>query len=464
MLPTPADSSPRKRPAPWLLAVLVAALLAAGLAVIVLRDDEDATGEVGAGSSLTTTTTDAPADPSTSAPPTTATTAPVGSDVPPAQRRLFDELMAQTAAIRGLPWKSPLNLRLVSRSELARRLVEVNKRDTNPTQLAAEEATLKLLGFIPPNLDYADLIDRLLAGAVLGFYDPKTRELFVGAGEELDGATKATIVHEMVHALTDQHFNYGPALLALDEADKTEEVAAYSALLEGDARFTETLWMDKHLDPLEALGALLGGGSTEGVNALLQAPEYIQKALYFPYTDGLEFVEGLHGAGGYAAVNAAYRKPPTSTEHILHPATYSAGQGSPSPALPDVAAATGCRNVRTGALGVFDMEALLDQHLAASDAERAAEGWNGDRYAVVRCGNSLGMADRWEADPGTDAGRLFEALGRWARAWSGGRALGADGSFSGTAGAGRVSRNGNRVELVLAQDADTAARLVGALG
>lgn len=456
MLPTPGPPAPSlTRRTLLLLAGLVVALIAAGLAAVVLRDDDASSGgEVGAGGPPTTS---APApEPSSPEPPGTVAPAP---DVPEAQRRIFDQLMAQTAQIRGLAWKSSLNLRVVPRPELARRVIEVNARDTDPEQLAAEEATFKLLGLIPPDLDYAKLIDDLLAGGVLGFYDPKTRELFVGGEAELDGATKGTIVHEMTHALTDQHFNYGPKVLALEEADRGDELMAYSALLEGDASLTEVLWMEEHLDPLEALGALLGGGSSEGVEAILSAPDYVQKALYFPYQDGLEFVEGLHAAGGFAAVDAAYARPPTSTEHIIHPGTYSGSEGSTSPPLPDLAAATGCQNVRAARLGEFDMREVLDQYLGTEEAARGAEGWNGDSYGLLRCGGSLGLVDRWETDAGVDAGRLAEALGRWGRAWSGGRAPAADGRFAGPSGAGRITRSGNRVDLVVAQDAETADRL-----
>jgi hypothetical protein len=82
----------------------------------------------------------------------------------------------------------------------------------------------------------------------------------------------------------------------------------------------------------------------------------------------------------------------------------------------------------------------------------------------VRCGSVLGLADRWETDPGVDASRLSDALSRWSRGWSGGRGPGADGRFSGPSGAGRITRNGSRVELVLARDLDTADRLARALG
>jgi hypothetical protein len=356
---------------------------------------------------------------------------------------------------------------VVSREELSQRVRDVTARDTDPARVAADEATLKLLALIPPGLDYGKLVEDLLAEQVLGFYDPETRQLFVGgeAGQvDLDSSTKWVIVHEMTHALTDQVFNYGPATIALDKADKSEESAAYSALLEGDAVLLQTLWADKYLNALEQLAAALGGGDG-GTDVLSRAPQYIRQSLYFPYDDGLAFVQRLYDAGGYAAVDAAYRKPPTSTEQIMHPEAYQAGQGSEPPALPNLASATGCTSVRGGTVGQFDMQAVLEEHLTAADSAKAVEGWNGDAYGLVSCGNSLGVADRWQTDPGTDPSRLVDALNRWAGGWSGGgRAPGADGRFTGPKGSGRIVRSGSHVDVVLARDADTMERLVRALG
>jgi hypothetical protein len=471
MLPTPPE--PERPPAshrrigPWVVAVMAVVLLAAGVAAVALRGDGDEDGgELGAGrpnaTASTTVTTAGDAPGTTAAPPTTA-----GSPIPPAQKRVFDELMAQVADVRGLQWRGPLNLRVVSKAELARRVKEVTARDTDPAQVEAEEATLKVLGLIPADLDYEQLVNDLLAEQVLGFYDPETKELFVGgeAGQtELEPSTKYVIAHEMVHALTDQVFNFGPTTIALDKADKAEEAAALSALLEGDARLAQDLWAEKYLSPIDQLAALFGAGSSDA-SVFLEAPAYIQQALFFPYEDGHEFVSGLYEAGGFAAVDAAYRNPPKSTEHILHPETYRAGQAASPPALPDLGAATGCRALRTGILGEFDMRAILDEHLPNTDASRAAAGWNGDTFGLVRCGSSLGLADRWTTDPGTEPSRLVDALRQWAGQWSGsGRAPGADGRFSGPQGSGRVVRNGNVVDLVVAQDADTADRLIRALG
>ena len=130
-----------------------------------------------------------------------------------------------------------------------------------------------------------------------------------------------------------------------------------------------------------------------------------------------------------------------------------------------MAAASGCSALRSGILGQFDMRALLDEHLTAAEAERAAGGWNGDAFSLVRCGTALGFVDRWRTDGAAEATRLVEALNRWAGPWAGNRGTtpAGDGSFTGPGGAGRIVRNGGTVDLVLAENAETVDRLVRAL-
>lgn len=440
-----------RRMSPRLLALVVVVLVVAAATVIVLRNRDS-----GGGGQLGAPTTTAPS--TSAAPPSTA----AGSAVPPAQKKVFDELMAQVASVRGLQWRGPLNLKVVSIDELGRQLRAANERDLKPDQLDQQSQALKLLHLIPADTDLRQTLDDLLSGIVLGYYDPKTKELFVG-GDDLGPNTRYTIAHEMTHALTDQVYNYGPATEALDDAGKTEESAAYSALLEGDAVLTQELWADKYLTPQQAAAAALGGGGGD-YSAVARTPAYILQSLFFPYDEGRAFVGKLHDSGGYAAVDAAYRQPPTSTEHIIHPETYLANQQPLSPALPDLVAATGCTSVTDGAVGEFDMRAVLSERLSNTDAGRAVEGWNGDAFRLVRCGTALGLADRWETDPGTDPSRLVDAINRWAGTWTGaGRAPATDGRFSGPNGTGRVLRTGTRVDLVLAQDATTADKLISAL-
>ncbi len=453
----PASPNPfPRRGAAVALVVVVVVLLAAAAGVVAVRQSRP-DGPTGAIPAPPPTTTERPESPSTTA----------GSSLSRDQSATVEALKAQVSAVRGLPWKRALDVRIVSQDELTRRVRDYSakEREEDGDRLAGDEATLKLLGLIPDRTNYAETLDDLLAGGVLGFYDDETKELVVGGNpdDDLDVPTRSVMVHELTHALTDQHFDFGPAIKAMEDANRTEELAGYVALLEGDAELVTILWAERHLSDEEQLEALFGqtGGNPL---AFLGAPRYVLEALRFPYDDGLEFVERLHGSGGFAAVDAAYRRPPTSTEHILHPELYLSGQAPSPPDLADLAAATGCSRVDGGAVGEFDMAQVLREHISTARAEAAAAGWNGDTFGLVRCGSTLGMADRWRTDGPTDTTELMQALADWARGWSGSsRAVDGDGRFSGPSGAGRIVRAGNSVDIVLAEDAVTAERVGRAL-
>ena len=435
------------------LVALVAVLVVAAIGVATVRDASDT---IRRATATTVPTTLAPG----------GAGAGPSSDLSPEQSRTVEEVKAQVAAIRGLAWKGQLPVKVVTKDQLSARVRELNAEEIaeNRDELTIDESVLKLLQLIPKDLDYAKTYDEILAGGVLGFYDDEAKELFVGGGGSgpLDAATRSVLAHELTHALTDQHFDFGSRTKKLDDENRTEEAAAFIALIEGDAELVRILWEERHLSDSERLQAAIGGTADGG--AYDKAPRYLLESLFFPYQDGLAFVRSRHRAGGFAEVDNTYAKPPTSTEHILHPETYAAGQGWSRPPLPDLAAATGCGRVDTGTLGEFDMAQLLAGHISRGEARGAAAGWNGDAYGVVRCGAALGLADRWQTDNPGDAGRLADALTRWARGWSGSsRAPDAQGRFSGPAGSGRVVRHSGGVDLVLADDVATADRLVGAL-
>ena len=467
-LDRPPPTAPRpRRPAPatgtivGVIVAMVIVLIVAGLGISRVRNAEDTLRKA---SQLVTTTTSST---STTAPSGSAAPPAAGTDLSPQQRQAVDDVKAQVATIRGLTWKADLPIKVVSKTELANRLKVLDDQDRakHPDQLATDGTVLKLLQLIPKTLDYPKAVDDLLAGGVLGFYDDEAKELFVagdGSGGALDPATRSVLSHELTHALTDQYFDFATKGKALDDANLTEQSAALTALIEGDAELVRTMWEQKYLNASERKQAD-AGSSDNGVYA--RTPQYMLDALFFPYQDGLAFVQSRYKAGGFAAVDAAYRDPPTSTEQILHPNLYSPGQGWTAPALPDLAAATGCGKVDTGTLGAFDMAEMLDRQLTTAASSAAAAGWNGDAYSVVRCGAALGLADRWQADTPADGGLLADALDKWAQGWSGAsRAPDAAGRFSGPAGAGRIVRSpSGRVDLVLADDLATADRLAGAL-
>jgi hypothetical protein len=442
---------------------LVVALLAAGLATVAVRAGEGGGGRSHVASRAQGTTSTSPTI--TIAPePTAPSSPPTTQSAPPALTQALAQIKDQVAQIRGLPWLAPLDVQVVSDAEFQRQFDAVTQRDLRPDRMRGDGETFQVLKLIPQSTDYLKAYLDLLHGAVLGFYDPKTAKLLVRSGGTLTPEQRITVAHEMDHALTDQHFKFGPATYALDAADKQEAYTAYSGLLEGDAKLLEALWAGKYLTPKERTQAANEGGSAAS-SIVKNTPPFLLDTLSFPYTTGRAFVISRYRTGGWAAVNAAYARPPDSTLVVTHPDLYDAGMTWARPAFPDLAATTGCTPVRTGTLGDFNMTEVLTEHLDETTSGDAADGWNGDFFATVRCGSARGFADRWTAPDSASAGKLVSALSSWAGDWSGGHAKPAsDGRFSGSSGAGRLVQAGTRVDLVLADDTATADKVAAALG
>src|SRR4029450_2113478 len=76
----------------------------------------------------------------------------------------------------------------------------------------------------------------------------------------------------------------------------------------------------------EQLGPLLSAGALERANIPKDVPDYFVDQLFFPYVDGLEYVQAAVKRGGWAAVDKLWRDPPESSAEILH------GGGLPPPA------------------------------------------------------------------------------------------------------------------------------------
>ena len=449
-------------PPPRVVLALVVALVvaAAGVAVVRAASDHDSASRQSTATttSSTATSTTTSTSASTSTPSTTAA-------LPPATAQVLAQIKDQVASLRGLPWVAPLDIQVLGNADFVKALTSIQQRDLHPDRMNGDSDTLKVLKLIPNNLDYIKAYNDLLSGAVLGLYDSKTTKLYIRSGTgSLTPYQRITVSHEMDHALTDQHFKFGPYSDQLDAADKQEQGAALSGLLEGDAKTLEAQWAQTYLSAAQRQQANseIGTGGSDVYN---RTPKFILDSLFFPYTTGKAFVQTRYRAGGWAAVNAAYQRWPDSTQVIFHPEEYAAGKEWSLPPMPDVATATSCTPVRTGTLGEFTMVEMLEQHLDSGTSETASDDWNGDAFATVRCGSARGFADRWVAPDANGAGQLASALASWVGDWSGGHTSpAADGRFSGPSGAGRVVVKGAQVDLVLADDAPTSDKVSAALG
>ena len=298
---------------------------------------------------------------------------------------------------------------LVTREEMAAYIRSAIKSEEQE-ELAKTQELYWLLGLLRPSVELYPLYLDLLGEQVAGLFDLDTEDLLVVAGAlPLDALSKITLAHELTHVLQQQRFD-ARTLVAASEVNQ-DRALAMLALLEGDATLSSVVYITTNLDLMEilALGAEGASGATPVYD---KAPPVIQKTLLFPYEAGLGFVTALRqGRGVWRPVNEAYGRPPVSTEQILHPARYLAGEAPKKVALPPVLPLlTGdWELLLEDVMGEFILRTYLESGVAKPAAARAASGWGGDQFRLLRDsagGRIFVMFHQW--DTGNDAQEFFD--------------------------------------------------------
>lgn len=357
--------------------------------------------------------------PATSAPPpqttsstadttiATATTLPPGTEaLPESLRRQIAELIAVTEEIRGLTFQEPPKVTVVSAEELAERVRAQVKEDLDTVE--EDEALYRLLGLFPADADLLTLLLDLYGEQVGGYYDGEIGELVVPVREEtFSPLQEATLVHELTHALTDQHFEFQQRLTDLIDADSFDEATALQALIEGDATLAEILYV-QDLPTARQQEFLEETFGTES-DVFQSAPLFLQQSLLFPYSEGLGFVQGLFESGGFQRVDQAYGDPPLSSEQIIDPFAY--GRDEPREVALPALTLDDYELVYESTWGELGFRLMFDQVLGGD--EDASAGWGGDRFGLYSNGAEVVFLLAYEGDRPDDATELAGALAEY---------------------------------------------------
>jgi hypothetical protein len=234
------------------------------------------------------------------------------------------------------------------------------------------------MGLLTADQDLRELSQALLADQVIGFYDPVEKRMVVVSDEGLSVLARITYAHEYTHALQDEAFSSFAERDALTDDDA---ILARQALEEGDATVVMFQWALQHLTPEE-----LQQVSTTPQPDTSEVPGWMLRQLEFPYLAGLAFVTQLRASGDWAEVNDAYTDAPASTEQVLHPEKYLAGE---APVELDPIGMTQALGDEWEELDPTTMgEAMVDIWLAElgvgqAAATEAATGWGGDLLEVA---------------------------------------------------------------------------------
>ncbi len=390
---------------------------------------------------------------------------------PPDLAAEIDAITRELAEISGFRRLKKISYERISREQVGKLLEERVRENLKPEELRAEELALKKFGFVPPDFDLKKTTLELLSEQAAAFYDFRKKKLYlVDAGSEL--AERSALVHELGHALADQHFNLEKFIERARQDD--DRTLARLAVMEGQATWLMAEYLahrtGQSLKESPALVSMMARMTEAGAAqypVFERAPLYMRESLVFPYTKGLLFQHALFEKLGKAAFTEVFRRAPESSQQILHPEKYLAGLKPVACTPPQPSARRGLKTLAEGSIGELDHAILLRQYATAEDAEAVAPAWRGGNYQLLEDPGGtrvvLAYASQWaSAEAAERFFRLYRRVlaGKWKRfeAASAGAArlagTGDDGHFL-------VRRDGAQVRSLegLAQPETAAAAL-----
>lgn len=299
----------------------------------------------------------------------------------------IDGIVAELTKICGLARLHNIEYDRIAKDHVKQFLEQMAKETLKPEEVRAEELVLKKFGFVPAGFDLRKTMIELLSEQAAAFYDSRKKKLFV-IDSTPDFLQRVALVHELAHALADQHFHLDRFIQGANQKDDSS--LARLAAMEGQA----TWLMAEHLSrsagqSLHHSRALLGlmGRAAELAAGQFpvfdHAPLYVRQTLLFPYTQGLLFQQALVEKLGQAAFAEVFRNPPVSTQQILHPEKYFEGTRPVVPPLPRLEHRRAWRSVSEGAVGEFDHAILLRQYAGEKESAETSPECTGACYRLL---------------------------------------------------------------------------------
>ena len=312
------------------------------------------------------------------------------------------ELQTEVAEVGGVPFRSDVPLRYLTRAELSRYLKEVLDDEYPAAQARADQKTLVAFGLLAPGTDLRAVRSRLLEENVAGFYDerPGKKQLYaVSEDRRLTPTNQLILSHELRHALQDQYANVHDALPA-SVGDFDDRRIAYLSLLEGDATLVMERFLLRRVPGMEDSDL---SGLSMPTPAVPGAPKVLADQLVLPYIVGRDFARAVWQRGGWEAIKAAWSRPPESSEQVLHPEKFFAREAAQRV---DIAyQPPGGTPVNEGVLGE-----MLTRTLLGEGSDAAAAGWGGDHFKVWDVGGKSLLVWRSTWDSPADLAEFKQAL------------------------------------------------------
>ena len=338
----------------------------------------------------------------------------------PAVRARARSIEAQIAEIRGREFKRPVELELNGRPGYRTYLERKTPLPGSVLHLEDLDRYVRKLGLYRGEV----VLERsyLLGVAAIGvaaYYDFDADKVFLLSGDVGVEHWEHRLVNEMYHGLLDQYFDLNE--IFLDRADElnADEFLARRAVVEGEARYIEEiLWQMKWNGLLPSLGVLQAAirntleadaqrirrwmshgptGESESVAAARAArmdsiPGFaLLQRVRLPGLgmNIVNYVRKLHQnwRQGWEHVDRLFTDPPVSTEQVLHPEKWLAGETPVRlvwPSFEKEGLFDDWELMHEDTIGELTWRYIFTEFDVAAAGEAAAAGWNGDRFAMFR--------------------------------------------------------------------------------
>jgi hypothetical protein len=276
---------------------------------------------------------------------------------------------------RGLLYEHPVAIDFLTADEYTDRILERDElTDEDVEDLEQAESELRAMGLVTGDVDLVEALRAVQDEGTLAYYDQDEDRIII-RGTEISPALNVTLVHELTHALQDQHFD----LDREDESDDGADEDVFRSLVEGDATRIEDGYVANLTDE-ERAKYVVETASQEESTDLSAVPSVWLAFVGAPYSLGRDLVAYLDATDGNGAVNDALDDPPRSELVLLDPFRYSDAESVaevPVPALSDAES-----QLDDGDLGALTLFFLLSSHHDALVALEAADSWTGDAYVT----------------------------------------------------------------------------------
>jgi hypothetical protein len=357
-----------------------------------------------------------PTAPPTALPTRTPTSAPTVNADQDAQLRPVQQAVA---ALRGLP-AANLSKRYIIEPEKVETVLRNILNGAGVLSALPDRARVfSALGLIKPTYNLERYTLNMYLDPAGGFYSPWTREVFVAANQAA-GVQNRAFALEAARALLDQSFEFAnTGAYPVCAPNGTQQCQAVRALITGDAALTVQQWLRQSASAQDR--SEVQSFKTPVLWIVDEfAPAFVTRDVNFAAEAGTAFAQYLFQRAGWTRLNVAYTNLPQSTEQIMHPEKYIAGERPIELAAVPLTTTLGpaWQLIADDVLGEWHTYLLLsanvDEPLRVPDeaARSAAHGWGGDRlqaYYNTTTGETV-LVVAWTWDTTADAREFKQAL------------------------------------------------------